>query len=59
MKEGIHPKVYKAKITCACGFEVDALYTNLLQLPPVLHGQAALRGHRRPHRPLPQEVREV
>lgn len=25
MKEGIHPKVYKAKIQCACGFEVEAL----------------------------------
>ena len=24
MKEGIHPKVYKAKITCACGFENDS-----------------------------------
>lgn len=27
MKDAIHPKVYKAKITCACGFEVDALTT--------------------------------
>lgn len=27
MKEKIHPKVYKAKITCACGFEVEALTT--------------------------------
>lgn len=27
MKEGIHPKVYKATIRCACGFEVQALST--------------------------------
>ena len=27
MKDGIHPKVYNAKITCACGFQVDALST--------------------------------
>lgn len=24
MKEGIHPKVYMAKIACACGFEIEA-----------------------------------
>ena len=22
MKDGIHPKVYNAKITCACGFQL-------------------------------------
>lgn len=27
MKEKIHPKVYKAKIACACGFVVEALTT--------------------------------
>lgn len=27
MKEKIHPKVYKAKISCACGFEADILTT--------------------------------
>ena len=27
MKEKIHPKVYKAKITCACGNQVEALST--------------------------------
>ena len=27
MKDGIHPKVYNAKITCACGFQVEALST--------------------------------
>jgi large subunit ribosomal protein L31 len=25
MKEKIHPKVYKAKIICACGNEIEAL----------------------------------
>lgn len=25
MKDSIHPKVYKAKITCACGNEIEAL----------------------------------
>ncbi len=25
MKEGIHPKVHNAKITCACGFQVEAI----------------------------------
>jgi len=27
MKDDIHPHVYKAKITCACGFEVEATST--------------------------------
>jgi len=27
MKEGIHPKVHKAVIRCACGFEIEALTT--------------------------------
>lgn len=27
MKDGIHPKVYKAKITCACGNVIEALST--------------------------------
>lgn len=27
MKEGIHPKSYKAKIRCACGNEIEALST--------------------------------
>ena len=27
MKEKIHPKVYKAKISCACGNEIEALST--------------------------------
>lgn len=27
MKDKIHPKVYKSKITCACGFQVEALST--------------------------------
>jgi len=27
MKKDIHPKVYNAKITCACGYEIDAFST--------------------------------
>jgi len=27
MKKGIHPKVYKAKIICACGYEIEAVST--------------------------------
>ena len=27
MKDKIHPKVFKAKITCACGNEIEALST--------------------------------
>ena len=27
MKDGIHPQVYKAKISCACGFEIEAIST--------------------------------
>ncbi len=27
MKDGIHPKVYKAKLTCACGFQAEVLST--------------------------------
>ncbi len=27
MKKDIHPKSYTAKITCACGFQIDAVST--------------------------------
>jgi len=27
MKEGIHPKLYKAKIRCNCGYETEAYST--------------------------------
>lgn len=27
MKEGIHPKIYKAKIKCACGHEAELTST--------------------------------
>ncbi|MDD4731389.1 MAG: 50S ribosomal protein L31 [Desulfovibrio sp.] len=27
MKKDIHPKVFKAKITCHCGYETEALST--------------------------------
>ncbi len=27
MKDNIHPKTYSAKITCACGYESEALST--------------------------------
>ena len=27
MKDAIHPKVFKATITCACGYEMEALTT--------------------------------
>ena len=27
MKENIHPKVFNAKITCACGNEIESLST--------------------------------
>jgi len=27
MKADIHPKVYKAKMSCACGFEAEVLST--------------------------------
>ncbi|MDR2502820.1 MAG: 50S ribosomal protein L31 [Deltaproteobacteria bacterium] len=27
MKDGIHPKIYKAKISCACGNEIEAMST--------------------------------
>ena len=27
MKDGIHPKTYKAKISCACGNEIEAMST--------------------------------
>src|SRR5215469_3972995 len=33
-------------------------HRHLLELPPVLHGQAEAARHRRPHRSLQQEVRE-
>ena len=32
MKDGIHPKVYKAKITCACGNEIAAESTKGAQV---------------------------
>ncbi len=27
MKKDIHPQTYKAKIACACGFEIEAIST--------------------------------
>ncbi len=32
MKKGIHPKAQKAKITCACGYESEALSTKGAQV---------------------------
>ena len=59
-----HPHYRPARITCACGVIHETFSTRgdfgidiCSQLPPVLHGQAEADGHRRPHRPLQQEVR--
>src|SRR5260221_432114 len=49
---------------CVWGGPRDVLHArrlrhrHLLELPSVLHGQAEADGHRRPHRPLQQEVRQ-
>ncbi len=63
-KAGIHPAYSAAQVTCACGAAFTMASTrgtfvgrHLLDLPPVLHGQAEVRRHRRPHRALPEEVR--
>ena len=32
MKEGIHPKLYKAKIRCNCGYEAEILTTKGTEL---------------------------
>ena len=65
VKPDIHPKYYQAKVHCgSCGTEFDrrfhapgAARRRLLQLPPVLHGQADHHRHRRPGRALPEAPR--
>ena len=65
MKPEIHPEYVLATVHCACGNEFhDALdqaraaRRGVLELPPVLHGQAEADGLRRPRRALPAPPRE-
>ena len=65
MKQGIHPDYQIANVHCSCGNTFQTRSTverdprrDLLELPPVLHGQAEADGHRRPGRALPAAVRE-
>ena len=65
MKADIHPDYVLATVHCSCGNDVpDALdearaaRRDLLELPPVLHGQAEADRHRRPRRALPAPARE-
>ena len=65
MKADIHPEYVLATVTLLVREHVpDALdearaaRRDLLELPPVLHGQAEADGHRRPRRALPAPARE-
>ena len=66
MKEKIHPDYFVTQVTCGCGNYVrhaqhaqGAEGRHLQRLPPVLHGQAEVRGHGRPHRAVQEQVRQA
>ena len=67
VKPDIHPTYYQATVTCASchtTFTVGSTSPSLargrvLQLPPVLHGQADDRRHGRPGRALPEAARAL
>ena len=65
MKADIHPDYVFATVHCSCGNSFTTRSTSaraerrdLLAVPPVLHGQAEARGHRRARRALPAAARE-
>ena len=65
MKPAIHPDYQVVNVHCACGAtwttpvdEEGAAAGDLLQLPPVLHRQAAHPRRRRPRRALQPQVRQ-
>ena len=65
MKQGIHPDYQIANVHCSCGNTFQTRSTvseiraeHLLQLPPVLHGQAEADGRGRSGRAVPASVRE-
>ena len=65
MKAEIHPEYVFATVHCSCGNSFVTRSTvagaerrDLLAVPPVLHGQAEARRHRRPRRALPAAARE-
>ena len=65
MKPDIHPEYQIADVHCSCGNTFQTRSTvseiragELLELPPLLHGQAEARGHRWPRRALPAQGRE-
>ena len=65
MKSGIHPEYKVVTVHCACGATWDdpvdqegAASRDLLQLPPVLHRQAAHPRRRRARRALQPQVRQ-
>ena len=66
MKTEIHPEYVESHVTLHLRQRLhDPLHRgrdprrDLLELPPVLHGQAEARGHRRPRRPLPSPRRQA
>ena len=59
------PHYYETQVTCGCGNIVrhaqhpqGAEGRYLQRLPPVLHGQAEVRRHGRPHREVQEQVRQ-
>ena len=65
MKADIHPEYVLATVHCSCGNDVPTRSTKpelhveiCSAVPPVLHGQAEARRHRRPGRALPAPARE-
>ena len=64
MKDGIHPEYYETQVTCGCGNKFTTRSTRKeLKVDicnvchPVLHGQAEVRRHGRPHREVQEQVR--
>ena len=67
MKPDIHPVYVATEVTCTCGTTFVTRSTaaerrhprrDLLELPPLLHGQAAHSGHRWTRCPLREAVRQ-
>ena len=67
MKKNIHPEYIETQVTCTCGntFTTRSTAKNgdhprrrLLQLPPVLHGQAEDPRHRWPRGPVRGPLRQ-
>ena len=64
MKKDIHPKYMNTVVKCGCGNYLHHAQHRagdegryLQRLPSLLHGQAEIRGYRRPYRKIQEQVR--